>query len=176
MKLLQIRETVQIQFQACYIVADYLITKCAGFDDAQVVRNGYFTELIQIGAAQCADAHARRAYEFYQGITANNIRINQTMYFSDVIKGAVNHNGDCTGETFRTDKFEWDNVLVQAKYKILLSEGVAVANSREDLLVLPTGTRLKLSESYGMDSHKGEIIWKYNQQTNCDINYYDTLY
>jgi len=176
MKLLQIRESIQIQFQACYIVADYLITKCAGFDDAQVIRNGYFTDLIQIGAAQCADAHTKRAYNFYQGITANNIRINQTMYFSDVIKGTVNRDGDCTGETFRTDKYEWDNVIVQAKYKILLSEGVAIANSRENLLILPTGTRLKLSESYGIDSHKGEIIWKYNQQSNCDTNDYDTLY
>jgi len=33
-KLLQITETKQIQFQACYIIADYLITICAGFDDA----------------------------------------------------------------------------------------------------------------------------------------------
>jgi len=175
-KLLQIRESIQIYFQACYIVADYLITKCASFDDAPVVNNGYFTDLIEIGAAQRAEAHSKRAYNFYHGITASNIRINQTMYFSDTIKGAVNHNGDCTGETFRTDKYEWDNVLVQAKYKILLSEEIAVANSREDLLILPTGTRLKLSESYGIDSHKGEIIWKYIQQTNCDTNDYDTLY
>jgi len=175
-KLLQIRESIQIPFQACYIVADYLVTKCAGFDDAQVVRNGYFTELIQIGASQCAQAHIQRAYTFYQGITANNIKINQTMYFSDVIKGTVNRDGDCSGETFRTDKYEWDNVLVQAKYKIQLSEGIAVANNRENLLVLPTGTRLKLSDSYGIDSHKGEIIWKFNQQTNCDTNDYDTLY
>jgi len=27
-----------------------------------------------------------------------------------------------------------------------------------------------------MDSQKGEIIWKYNQPTNCDTNDYDTLY
>lgn len=176
-KLLQITESKQIQFQACYIVADYLITKCAGFDDAQIVKHGYFTELIQAGAAQCADAHSKRAYTFYQGTTANNIKINQTMYFSDVIRGRVNHDGDCTGETFKTDKYEWDNVLVQAKYKIVLSEGMAIANSRDNVIILPTGTRLRLSDSYGIDSHKGEIIlWKFNKQTNCDTNDYDTLY
>lgn len=60
-KLLQITESKQIHFQACYIVADYLITKCAGLDDAQIVKHGYFTELIQAGAAQCADAHSKRS-------------------------------------------------------------------------------------------------------------------
>ncbi|CAI6370234.1 unnamed protein product [Macrosiphum euphorbiae] len=175
-KLLQTTESKQIQYQACYIVADFLITKCASLDDAQIVRNGYFTELIQIGAAQCADAHLQRSYTFFQGITANKIKINQTMYFSDVIKGQVNRDGDCTGETFRTDKYEWDNVLVQAKYKILLSEGMATANSRDNVIILPTGTRLRLSDGYGIDSHKGEIIWKHNQQENCDTNDYDTLY
>ncbi|CAI6372780.1 unnamed protein product [Macrosiphum euphorbiae] len=175
-KLLQTTESKQIQYQACYIVADFLITKCASLDDAQIVRNGYFTELIQIGAAQCADAHLQRSYTFFQGITANKIKINQTMYFSDVIKGQVNRDGDCTGETFRTDKYEWDNVLVQAKYKILLSEGMATANSRDNVIILPTGTRLKLSDGYGIDSHKGEIIWKHNQQENCNTNDYDTLY
>ncbi|KAF0702001.1 Integrase catalytic domain-containing protein [Aphis craccivora] len=177
-KLLRITETKQIQFQACYIIADYLITSCAGFDDAQIVKHGYFTELIQ-GAAQCADAHFKRAYTFYQGTTANNIKINQTMYFSDVIRGRVNHDGDCTGETFKTDIYELEYVLVQAKFKILLSEGMATANSRDNVIILPTGTRLRLSDLYGIDSHKGEIIWTFNKQKNCDTtdtNDYDTLY
>jgi len=95
-KLLQITESKQIPFKACYIVADYLVTKCATFDDAQVVKYGYFTELIQTGAAHCADAHFRQSYTFFPGVTAYNIKINQTMYFSDVIKGQLNNNGDCT--------------------------------------------------------------------------------
>lgn len=175
-KLLQKTETKQIQFQACYIVADYLITKCASLDDAQVVSHGYFTELIQTGAVLCADAHLKRSYTFYPGITAHNLKINQTMYFSDVIKGTANRDGDCSGETFRTDKYEWDNVLVQAKYKIHLSEGTAIANSRDNVIILPTGTRLKLSDSYGIDSHKGEIVWQNNHKTDCTTDDFDTLY
>ncbi|CAI6376998.1 unnamed protein product [Macrosiphum euphorbiae] len=175
-KLLQKTESKQIQFQACYIVADYIITKCAGFDDAQIVGHGYFTELIQTGAVMCADAHVKRSYTFYPGITAHNLKINQTMYFSELIKGTANHEGDCYGETFRTDKYEWNNVLVQAKYKIQLSEGTATANSIDNVLILPTGTRLKLSDTYGIDSHKGEIVWQNNHKTDCTTDKYDTLY
>jgi len=56
------------------------------------------------------------------------------MYFSELIKGTANHERDCYGETFRTDKYEWNNVLVQAKYKIQLSE----ADELLSVYLLPT--------------------------------------
>lgn len=68
------------------------------------------TEPLHIGAVECANAHTQLAYSFYQGLIDNNIKINQTKYFSDVIKGIVNRNGDYSGETFRREKYERDNV------------------------------------------------------------------
>lgn len=175
-KLLQKTEVQSIQYQACYIIADYLITRCSGFDDAQVVRNGYFSEIIQTGSAACGEAHKKLSYTFAYGNTAFNLKINQTLHFSDTIKGSLSRDGDCKGEAFKTDKHEWEDVIVQAKYKIFLSEGTAIANNIDNVLILPTGTRFKLSDSYGIDAHKGEVIWNSNKKTDCTNDEYDTIY
>jgi hypothetical protein len=175
-KLLQKTETKTIKFQSCYIIADYLITRCSGLDDAQVVRNGFYSEVIQIGANSCKDTHNKMSYTFNHGNTVNNLKINETIYTSDIIKGSVNSQGDCEGEYFKTDRQEWENVIVQAKYKITLSDGIAIANSKENIIILPTGTRLKLSTGYGIDSHKGETTWDNYHETECTTNDYDTIY
>jgi len=50
-----------------------------------------------------------------------------------------------------------------------------MANTKENILILPSGSRLKLSESYGLDQYKGEIIWT-NERQDCSISEYDVLY
>lgn len=175
-KLLQKSEIQSIQYQACYIKADYLITRCASLDDAQMVRDGFYSEIIQIGSANCNEAHKKLSYTFPYGHTAHNLKINQTIHFSDTIRGALDKEGNCQGETFSTDKHIWDKVIVQAKYKISLSEGTAIASNSENILILPTGTKFKLSDAYGIDSHKGEIIWDTNKKMDCTTDEYDTIY
>lgn len=175
-KLLQKSEIQTIPFHACYIMADYLITRCAGLDDAQMVKDGFFSEIIQIGAANCIETHKKLSYTFNYGHTANNLKINQTIHFSDTIRGSLSKEGDCQGESFKTDKNNWENVIVQAKYKISLSEGTAIASQSDNILIMPTGTRLKLSDAYGIDSHKGEIVWNLNNKRDCTTQDYDTIY
>jgi hypothetical protein len=63
----------------------------------------------------------------------------------------------------------------QAKYSIYLSEGIAIANNKENILILPSGSRLKLSNSYGLDQFKGEVVWN-NEREDCSIREYDVLY
>jgi len=42
---------------------------------------------------------------------------------------------------------------------------------------MPTGTRLKLSELYGLDTFKGEVIWSNDQiLQSCDKTDFDVLY
>jgi hypothetical protein len=79
-KLLQKSETKIMKFQSCYIIADYLITRCSALDDAQIVRDGFFSEVIQIGANSCLDTHKKLAYTFPHGYTINKLKINETIY------------------------------------------------------------------------------------------------
>jgi hypothetical protein len=42
---------------------------------------------------------------------------------------------------------------------------------------MPTGIRLKLSKLYGLDSYKGEVVWKNDHALqNCDTNDFDLFY
>ena len=41
-KLIQKADIRTIPFKSCLISVDYLVTKCATFDDAQVVEDGFF--------------------------------------------------------------------------------------------------------------------------------------
>lgn len=41
--------------------------------------------------------------------------------------------------------------------------------------ILPTGTKLKLSDNYGIDAFKGETIWS-NNNINCEEHDISVLY
>lgn len=151
-QLVQKTETYPINFKSCLISTDYTITRCSTFDDALAVHGGHCLEIIELGSARCTEIHQRLSYTFPLGGSITNSKVNQTMSVSHTIFGK------CRGTTFKSDKGEWENAVVRAKFKITLYEGVAIANT----IILPTGTRLKLSDTYGIDSYKGEIIWSDN--------------
>jgi len=168
-QLLQRTETYPINFKSCLISADYFITRCSVFDDAQVVKGGYYSNFIELGSARCAEIHQRLSYTLPFGGIITDLKVNQTMLTSHTVAGSLDMNGKCKGTSFKSEKGEWENVVVQAKFKIHITEGTAIANSKDNTLVLPTGTRLKLSEAYGIDTFKGEIFWN-NVKHDCEEN------
>jgi len=176
-KLLQRAEVRTIIYKACFISVDYIITKCSTFNDAQAVEGGFFSEIIMLGHAQCSQIHQRLVYNFPNGGIVLGLKINQTTYVTHTLAGSIDRDGNCQGSTFASDRGSWKKVIVQGNYKIHLSEGIANAISKDNELVLPTGTKLKLSELYGLDTHKGEIIWNNNQfHHSCDVQDFDVLY
>lgn len=87
----------------------------------------------------------------------------------------MNKNRNCKSSNFSWKSESWNNVVAQAKYKTQLYEGSAIGNYRENLLIMPTGTRLKLNSQYGIDTHKGEVVWS-THKSNCDNEEFDVLY
>jgi len=64
----------------------------------------------------------------------------------------------------------------KVSFKLYINNlGTAIANSKDNILVLPTGTKMKLSENYGIDSFKGETIWT-NSHFNCEEQDFNVLY
>ncbi|XP_022172846.1 uncharacterized protein LOC111035512 [Myzus persicae] len=176
-KLIQKPDTSTISFKSCLISVDYLITKCATSDDAQVVKDEYFSELLLLGNSGCTELHRSSIFNFPTGGIIIELKANETTWTTHTIAGNIDKNGNCRGTSYSTDKGSWNNVVVQANYKILLSEGVANIISKDDLLILPTGTKMKLSEMYGIDPYRGEIIWDNSIiYQNCDTQNFDVLY
>ncbi|CAI6347744.1 unnamed protein product [Macrosiphum euphorbiae] len=176
-KLIQKADTSTISFKSCLISVDYLITKCATFDGAQAVEDEYFSELVLLGNSGCTELHRTSTFHFPSGGIITELIINHTTFATHTVAGNIDENGNCQGTSYSTDKGSWKNVVVKGNYKIQLSEGVANIISKEDLLILPTGTRMRLSEMYGIDSYTGETIWNNNIiHQNCDKHNFDVLY
>jgi hypothetical protein len=97
--------------------------------------------------------------------------VNETFMTSHTGGRVLDKYGNCECTTFTNARGTWNNVIIQAKYKIHLSESITLANTKENILILPTGSRLKLSESYGLDQYKGT-----NERSDCSITEYDVLY
>jgi len=74
----------------------------------------------------------------------------------------------------QSHKGSWSNVVVQGKIKIKLSDGIAIANNKENILIMRTGTRFKLTSAYGIDSYKGEVIWN-NNEYDCSTHEFNVL-
>ncbi|KAE9542373.1 hypothetical protein AGLY_003500 [Aphis glycines] len=176
-KLIQKADTRTIPFKSCLISVDYLVTKCATFDDAQVVEDGFFSEILFLGNSGCTELHRTAIFHFPSGGIITGLMMNHTTFATHTVAGNIDKNGDCLGTSYASDKGSWRNVVVQGNYKIQLSEGIASIISKDDLLILPTGTRMKLSEMYGIGSYKGETVWNNNIiHQNCDTHNFDVLY
>jgi len=174
-QLLQRIETYPVHFKSCFISVDYLITRCSTFDDAQAVEGGYFSDVVDLGNARCWEIHQKRSYTFPMGGIVTDLKINETTLISHTVAGSLDRFGNCKGTNFKSEKGEWENAIVQAKYKIYLSEGTATANSKDNTLMLPSGTKMKLSDNYGIDTFKGEIVWT-NNYLNCEEQDFVVLY
>ncbi|KAE9522214.1 hypothetical protein AGLY_017396 [Aphis glycines] len=145
-KLIQKADTRTIPFKSCLISVDYLVTKCATFDDAQVVEDGFFSEILFLGNSGCTELHRTAIFHFPSGGIITGLMMNHTTFATHTVAGNIDKNGDCLGTSYASDKGSWRNVVVQGNYKIQLSEGIASIISKDGLLILLTGTRMKLSE------------------------------
>ncbi|XP_029345689.1 uncharacterized protein LOC115034107 [Acyrthosiphon pisum] len=174
-QLLQKTDTYSIAYKSCSIIINYFISRCSILEDAQMVENGYFTEISELGSSRCSEIHQRLIYQLPLGGVITGLKINETRLFSTTIAGFIDRHGNCKGTTFTSDKGTWQDVIVQANYKIILTTGVAIVNSKENTLILSTGTSFKLTDQYGIDAYKGEVIWDLNVY-DCDTHEFTILY
>ncbi|KAL4152910.1 hypothetical protein QTP88_000743 [Uroleucon formosanum] len=143
------------------------ITRCSIFEDAQAVEGEYFSDIVELGNARCWEMHQKRSYTFPLEGVATDLQMNETTLISHTVAGSLDRFGNCKGTNYKSNRGEWENVIVQAKFKIYLSEGTAIANSEDNTLILPSGTKMKLSDNYGVDTFKGETVWTKNHY-NCE--------
>jgi len=99
-----------------------------------MVDGGYYSKVIELGHARCDGLHQKLIYQTPFGGIISGLRINETFITSHTSGGILDKYGNCEGTTF-TNASTWKNVIVQAKYKIHLSEGKTLANNKENILI-----------------------------------------
>lgn len=129
--------------------------------------NGFYTEISEI--------HQRLTFHLPLGGVTTSPKINKTKLFSTTIAEFIDRHGNCKGTTFTSEKGTWQDVVVQANFKITITTGMVIVNNKENPFILSTGTIFKLSDQYGIDAYKGEIIWDLNSH-DCNIHDFIILY
>ncbi|KAF0684973.1 Uncharacterized protein FWK35_00034632 [Aphis craccivora] len=106
--------------------------------------------LVNLG---CTELHTTAIFHFLSDGIITGLMINHTTFATHTATGNIDKNRDCQGTSNVSDKGSWKNVL---------NEGITNIISKDDLLILPTGTRMKLPEMYGINSYRGETVWNKN--------------
>jgi len=112
-----------------------------------VVRGGFHSKVIELGSARCAEIHQRLTYTSPLGGIITDLKINQTTFYSNTIAVSIDMEGNCKGTTYKSDKGEWQNVVVPSKVQIQLSEGTAIANSKDIVFILTNWNKTKIIRS-----------------------------
>lgn len=130
-------------------IYEYYITRCSAVEDVRKVKDGFFTEIIELESVKCNEIRQKLTYTFpVVGIITNLIPITTTLT-SNTVTEELDKGGNYKGITFEPENEGWKNLVVQVKYKIHLSDRIAMVNSKENKLKLSFGTILKLAKSYG---------------------------
>ena len=69
-----------------------------------MVDNGFFTEIIESGSAQCSEIHQKLTYHLPIGGIITGLKFNETTLSSVVIAGFVDRHGNYKGTTFSSEK------------------------------------------------------------------------
>jgi hypothetical protein len=91
------------------------------FEDAQAVEGGYFSDIVELGNARCWEIHQKRSFTFPLGGVVTDLQINETTLIPHTVAGFLDRFGNCKGTNYKSNRVEWENVIVQAKFKIYLS-------------------------------------------------------
>jgi len=103
-KLIQKSNIHTIPFKFCLISIDYLITKCATFDDSQVVEDGFSSEILLLGNSGYTELHRTAIFHFPSGGIVTGLMINHTTYATYTVAGNIDKNGDCQGTSYASEK------------------------------------------------------------------------
>ncbi|KAF0689300.1 Uncharacterized protein FWK35_00035373 [Aphis craccivora] len=97
--------------------------------------------------SSCTELHTTAIFHFLSDGIISGLMINHTTFATHTATGNVDKNRDCQGTSNASDK-----------------------GSKDDLLILPIGTRMKLPEMYGINAYRGETVWNKNIIfRNCDM-------
>jgi len=103
-KLIQKYDISTISFKSCIIFVDYLFTKCAIFDDSQVVEDRFFSKVLFLGKFGWTELHITAIFHLPSGGIIKGLMINHITFVTHTVTGNINKNSDCQGTSYASDK------------------------------------------------------------------------
>lgn len=174
-QLLQLADITPIHVYQCKYQVDRLITHCGMHSHSSMVRGSFSSFIKEIPREECLNIHRHRSLKTQTGLIIDNIALNGTTKFIDIVAGSINSNAECQGAFYTDGKNEYDSVIVQFSITLVIRDFTASVYASRDT-VLIEGLRCDYSAQFCMDSNFGQSFWSHNNNPSCYETTYDVLF
>ena len=106
----------------------------------------------------------------------SKLKVNETTFHSVTLARFVTPNGDGTGTQFSDPYGTWNNVVVQAIFKIILQEHYATIHLNSNKIQSGSGIICTLSDTYCTDVEYGPTFWNTLPNDACNFIKYEVIY
>ncbi|XP_043285291.1 uncharacterized protein [Venturia canescens] len=176
MQLLQLSDFSHTSVIQCRIEIDRTIYYCGMHSHVSIVANGkqvYFQELDE---RACIHLQETGLLQLSNAAEIVGVRRNSTTNRAVTLAGSIKQDGTCAGTQYSDPFGTWENVVVQASVKIVVSNYQADANTVNNKILLRSGTHCVLSDGTCMDTEGNSAFWKTEPSDSCNFNHYDVLF
>ena len=116
-----------------------------------IVANGHSDFIQDVTRDQCKQMHTIGTFLIIPSLQISKLKVSETSFNSVTLAGSVTPNGNCTGTQFSNPYVIWNNVVVQAIFKITLHEHCATIHLNSNKIQLGPGIMCTLSDTYCTD-------------------------
>uniref|UniRef100_A0AAT9JFV2 Glycoprotein n=1 Tax=Blattella germanica chuvirus 1 TaxID=3133478 RepID=A0AAT9JFV2_9VIRU len=174
-QVVQLNDIAALSYRLCKVVITRSITHCGMHSHSSAVRGGLATYIRPLGNTLCNQVHETGVLA--HGISLlSDLQVNATTIRLIVLAGTVGYDGKCQGASYSDEFGSWDDVVVHGQLEITLTTGMALYDLSSNDVVLPDGIRCKYLAGGCFKSSSGEVYWKKDEETACDLRKYSVLY
>lgn len=142
---------------------------------ASMVRGSFQSFIKEISREECINIHLHQSLKTSTGLIIQDIALNGTTQFVDIVAGKINSLGDCQGGYFTDSRNEYAEVVVQYSVTLTVRDFTASVLSSGDSVMIE-GLRCDYSRGTCMDTNFGQSFWSHNSNPSCYETTYDVLY
>ena len=142
---------------------------------SSIVANGHSEYIHDVTRDQCNQMHTIGTFLVTSSLQILKVKVNETSFYSVILAGSVTPNGDCTGTQFSDPYGTWNNVVVQAIFKITLQEHYATIHLNSNKIQLGSGIICTLPDTFCTDVEYGQTFWDTLPNDVCNFNKYEII-
>ncbi|CAG5073089.1 Protein of unknown function [Cotesia congregata] len=157
--LLQPAEVSHLHDIECKIFINRHIQHCGMHSHTSAVLYGRREYYLSMDYEKCKKMHETNSVWLFDRIPFNELQMNTTNHRQAVLAGSQSMSGECQPGTYSDVYGTWSGVVVDALFKITISEYEAALNKKTNQVVLSSGTRCDSEKRSCVTSEGATAYW-----------------
>lgn len=175
-QLVQKKSYRKLPYLSCFVSYTRIITDCSWGQYSTLVKGGVQQIMYPMKRGTCYDIHKYNSFDPEPNKRISGLKRNGTTHQAIVVAGKIDNSGDCKGSTYN----DYDDVVVQADYRITLYDGELTLDTSTNQVRFPDGYHCPYSNKECTHPSLGNVYWDNlvvsEGSGNCFSVGYDILY